>query len=182
MNSSVPYEQRISALPNDRIIAIDGTSGSGKTTVTRGLGKVLDLPVLETGSLYRAVTLLSLEANVDVHDEQAALAIARDMDFHYDGAPLVGDRDITQDVRSADVVDHVSYVSSHEKVRAVLTSIMQDWIEEHGGGIVEGRDITTVVAPHARIRILLMLQLRYVLLVARKIRMTVHLLVRKPMH
>lgn len=139
--------------PNERIIAIDGTSGSGKSTVARGLGSELGLHVLETGSLYRAVTLLCLENNVDVHNEDLVCSVVEDMHFRFEEEPFLDARNISADIRTHEVAANVSYVSVHPKVRAMLTQLMRHWIVQHGGGIVEGRDITTVVAPEARLRV-----------------------------
>ena len=113
-------------------IAIDGPSGSGKTTLSYELSKNLGLSVLETGSLYRCVTLLCLENDLNVNNQ-----------------------DVSKRIRDHDVVLNVSYVSVHGKVRAVLTKKMQDWVIEHKGGILEGRDITTVVVPNAKVRVYL---------------------------
>ncbi len=140
-------------LPNDRIIAIDGTSGSGKSTVARGLGTELGLHVLETGSLYRATTLLCLENNVDVHDEDAVCNVVREMHFRFDSEPYLDARNIAADIRTHEVAVNVSHVSVHPRVRALLTQLMRHWIVQHGGGVVEGRDISTVVAPDARIKV-----------------------------
>lgn len=140
-------------LPNERIIAIDGTSGSGKSTVARGLGAELGLHILETGSLYRAVTLVCLENGIDVHDEEEVLKAIDDLHFRYENGPYIDSRNISSDIRSHEVAINVSHVSIHPKVRAKLTQIMRHWIVQHGGGVVEGRDITTVVAPDAAIRV-----------------------------
>ncbi|MFN8015098.1 MAG: (d)CMP kinase [Acidimicrobiia bacterium] len=143
----------IEELPNDRIIAIDGTSGSGKSTITRALATKLGLHYLETGSLYRAVTLICLENNVDVNDEQAVLEVAEEMHFRFDGDSHLDSRNISEDIRSHDVAINVSLVSVHAKVRAKITQLIRHWIVQHGGGVIEGRDITTVVAPKAKLRI-----------------------------
>ncbi|HMS25508.1 MAG TPA: (d)CMP kinase [Acidimicrobiia bacterium] len=140
-------------LPNERIIAIDGTSGSGKSTVARGLGKDLGMHVLETGSLYRAVTLICLENDIDVHDEDAVCVAVEEMDFRYEGEPYLGLRHINADIRAREVAMNVSLVSVHPRVRAMLTQLMRHWIVQHGGGVIEGRDITTVVAPQAKVRV-----------------------------
>lgn len=137
-------------------IAIDGPSGSGKSTLSYALSDALGLKVLETGTLYRCVTLLCLEQGVDVHDEDAVLNVATSMDFHFDNRVVkLDDRDVSSRIREHDVVLNVSHVSVHGKVREILTNKMQNWIAEHQGGILEGRDITTVVAPHAKVRIYL---------------------------
>ncbi len=137
-------------------IAIDGPSGSGKSTLSYALSDALGLKVLETGTLYRSVTLLCLENGVDVHDEDSVLKIANDLDFHFDNRIVsLNERDVSTRIREHDVVLNVSHVSVHRKVREVLTEKMQSWVAEHGGGILEGRDITTIVAPNAKVRIYL---------------------------
>jgi len=143
----------IDDLPNERIIAIDGTSGSGKSTIARELGKELELKVLETGSLYRAATLLCLENGIDVDDEDQICEQVLNMDFRFEEKPFLGSRDITNEIRKREVASQVSQVSVHPKVRKLLTELMRKWIVEHDGGIVEGRDITSVVAPKARVRL-----------------------------
>lgn len=140
-------------LPNDRIIAIDGTSGSGKSTLARGLGETLGLKVLETGSLYRATTLKALNENVDVHDEDSVVDIAESLDFTYEDGPKMGGVDVSVDITRHDVVLNVSQVSVHPRVRAVITDWVRSWILDHDGGVVEGRDITTVVAPNAKVQV-----------------------------
>lgn len=142
-----------SELPNENIVAIDGTSGSGKSTIARALAKILGLSVLETGSLYRIATLMCLRAKIDVHDEDRVLAAVDGMDFAYEGFPSLDGVDVSVDIKNHDVVLNVSHVAVHPHVRAVLTQIMRHWIVEHGGGVVEGRDITTVVAPEAKLRV-----------------------------
>lgn len=146
-------EISVDELPNERIIAIDGTSGSGKSTIARGLGAYLGMHVLESGSMYRAVTLLCIENNVDVNDEYQICKLIEDMHFRFDGEPYLDSRHIGKDIRSHEVARNVSHVSVHEKVRSMLTQLMRHWIVQHGGGVIEGRDITTVVAPSARIRV-----------------------------
>ena len=137
-------------------IAIDGPSGSGKTTLSYELSKNLGLSVLETGSLYRCVTLLCLENDLNVNNQEEVLDIAKTLDFHFDNRIVtLNNQDVSKRIRDHDVVLNVSYVSVHGKVRAVLTKKMQDWVIEHKGGILEGRDITTVVVPNAKVRVYL---------------------------
>ena len=139
-------------LPNDRIIALDGTSGSGKSTIARALGSKLDLKILESGSLYRATTLLCLEQGIDVHDENRICEVIENMDFKFDTQAFVGERNISEEIRTHEVASNVSYVSVHPRVRELLTQKIRQWIVENEGGVVEGRDITSVVAPNARLR------------------------------
>ena len=132
---------------NESTIAIDGPSGSGKSTLSYALGKYLDLDVLESGTLYRCVTLKCIELNVDVHDETEVAEIAENLNYEFNNRMTILDgRDVSQRIREHDVVLLVSHVSVHEKVRSALT---------HKGGVIEGRDITTVVAPNAKVRIFL---------------------------
>lgn len=140
----------------ENTIAIDGPSGSGKSTLAYALSNALNLKVLETGSLYRCVTLLCLENNIDVHNADDVLAIAESLDFHFENRVVtLGDRDVSSRIREHDIVLNVSHVSVHGEVRDVLSEKMRQWVEEHEGGILEGRDITTVVLPDAKVRIFL---------------------------
>lgn len=150
---NLPSDISAQDLPNERIIAIDGTSGSGKSTIARGLSTALGLHVLETGSLYRAVTLICIEQQVDVHDEDAVCEVTKSMDFRYENGPFIGARNISSEIRTHEVTILVSHVSVHRKVRELLTQMMRQWIVQHEGGVIEGRDITTVVAPNAQMRL-----------------------------
>lgn len=141
---------------NESTIAIDGPSGSGKSTLSYALSEKLGLDVLETGTLYRCVTLLCLENDVDVNDESEVLDQAEQMKYEFNNrVVLLNSQDVSKRIREHDVVSNVSQVSVHGKVRALLTQLMQDWLNAHKGGILEGRDITTVVAPKAKVRIYL---------------------------
>lgn len=140
-------------LPNEDIIAIDGTSGSGKSTLARGLGKELGLAVLETGSIYRAIALLCIENNVDIDDEDRVSILASELNFTYEGYPEMDGKNISQDITRHDVALNVSHVAKHPKVREVVTLWTRSWIVDHKGGVVEGRDITSVVAPNAKVKV-----------------------------
>jgi cytidylate kinase len=142
-----------SQLPNNNIIAIDGTSGSGKSTVARGLGTLLELNVLETGAYYRAATLQCLRMGLDPDNAEQALSAVEGMKFSYEGTPRLDGIDISDDIKSHDVVMNVSFISAHAQVRKILTRMMREWIVDHGGGVIEGRDITSVVTPHAKVRV-----------------------------
>jgi cytidylate kinase len=139
-----------------KVVAIDGPSGSGKSTVARGVADALGLPVLDTGAMYRAVTLAALEAGVALGDEDAVAAIARSTRIANDaGATLLGGRDVSAAIRGPEVTAAVSIVSAHPAVREILVARQRDWITEHGGGVVEGRDIGTVVFPDATVKVFL---------------------------
>jgi cytidylate kinase len=138
-----------------RVIAIDGPSGSGKSTVARGVAARLGLEVLDTGAMYRAVTLAALERDVDVHDPVACEAAAIDAQIVVDGTVLLDGRDVSAEIRGPEVTAAVSTVSAHPGVRTVLVARQRDWVETHGGGVVEGRDIGTVVFPDAPVKVFL---------------------------
>jgi cytidylate kinase len=138
-----------------RVVAIDGPSGSGKSTVARGVAARLGLEVLDTGAMYRAVTLAALERGADLHDAVACEATAVDSDIVVDGTVLLDGRDVTAEIRGPEVTASVSIVSAHPGVRGVLVARQRAWVEEHGGGVVEGRDIGTVVFADAPVKVFL---------------------------
>ena len=132
------------------IVAIDGPSGAGKSTVARGVAADLGFDVLDTGAMYRAVTLAVLEAGIDPTDGDACSAAARRADVDQRGpVTLLDGRDVSAGIRSGAVTDTVSTVSAHPAVRAVLVERQRRWAAAHGQGVVEGRDIGTVVFPDA---------------------------------
>ncbi|HEV7525495.1 MAG TPA: (d)CMP kinase, partial [Acidimicrobiia bacterium] len=124
------------------VVAIDGPSGSGKSTVARGVADALGLPVLDTGAMYRAVTLAALEAKIPLDDAAAAAAIARRSDVTVErGVTMLDGRDVSREIRGPEVTGSVSVVSAHPEVREILVAYQRDWVARHGGGVVEGRDI-----------------------------------------
>lgn len=137
------------------IIAIDGPSGAGKSTVARAVGAALSLPVLETGAMYRAVTATALAAGLSPDDRDALAALAARLHIEVDGGVLVDGVDVTGDLRRPEVTAAVSVVAAVPGVRAALVARQQEWIAGHGGGVVEGRDIGTVVAPDAALKVFL---------------------------
>jgi cytidylate kinase len=146
-----------------RVIAIDGPAGSGKSTVARAVAERLGLARLDTGAMYRAVTLLALRAGAELTDEEASAALARGMELRLGeaGGPGGGDdvildrEDASAAIRSPAVDASVSVVAAHPAVRRVLVDRQREWVEEHGGGVVEGRDIGSVVFPDARLKVYL---------------------------
>jgi cytidylate kinase len=139
-----------------RIVAIDGPSGSGKSTAARKVAETLGLPVLDTGAMYRAVTLAMLEAGADLSDGARAAEVARQSTIEVErGRTLLDGRDVSDAIRTPDVTAAVSAVSAHPELRAVLVARQRDWVATHGGGVVEGRDIGTVVFPDASVKVYL---------------------------
>ena len=143
---------------NDRenVVAIDGPGGSGKSTIARGIARALGWPVLDTGAMYRAVTLVALEQQVPLDDEKACARIAAEHTIAVDdGITMVDGRDVSAEIRGPSVTAAVSTVSAHPSVRSVLVARQRAWLAEHGAGVVEGRDIGTVVFPAAPVKVFL---------------------------
>lgn len=137
-----------------KVIAIDGPAGSGKSTVARGVAAALGLPTLDTGAMYRATALAALDAGVDLTDADAVAAVARAADITVElGVTTLDGTDVSDEIRGPRVTGAVSQVSSHPPVRAVLVERQRAWVAEHGGGVVEGRDIGTVVLPDAPLKV-----------------------------
>jgi len=141
-------------------IAIDGPSGSGKSTAARGVARALGWAYLDTGAMYRAVAVGCLAAGVDHDDAAAITAYCRAMDLDISTDPddqyvrLAGVGDITQAIREPAVSAWVSAVSTNPDCRADLVA-RQQAIIARTPTVAEGRDITTVVAPGADVRVLL---------------------------
>ncbi|MFM7617752.1 MAG: (d)CMP kinase [Actinomycetes bacterium] len=138
-----------------RVVAIDGPAGSGKSTVARAVAAALGLEVLDTGAMYRAVTLAVLEAGADPDDAEACGAAARAARIDLGHRVRLDDRDVTEAIRGPAVTAAVSTVSAHPAVRGVLVGHQRTWAEAHGGAVVEGRDIGTVVFPNATLKVFL---------------------------
>jgi cytidylate kinase len=141
--------------PTERIVAIDGPSGSGKSTVARGVASRLGLEVLDTGAMYRALTLCVLDRKVDPSDGPECARVAGEMMLEVGLKTLLHGRDVSNAIRGPEVTAAVSTVSAHPGVRKVLVSRQRAWVAAHGGGVVEGRDIGSVVFPHARVKVFL---------------------------
>jgi len=137
-----------------RVIAIDGPVGSGKSTVARAVGERLGLPVLETGAMYRAVAVAALRRGIPPDDPKVA-AVAREVAVEVGDEVRVDGEDVSAEMRTPAVNRAVSAVAAHPDVRAALVSQQRAWAEAHGGGVVEGRDIGTVVFPDATVKVFL---------------------------
>jgi CMP/dCMP kinase len=112
--------------------------------------------VLDTGAMYRAVTLAALEAGVSLGDEDACAKVAEATTTELqDGLTLLDGRDVSAEIRGPEVTAAVSFVSAHPAVRRILVARQRAWLAEHGAGVVEGRDIGTVVFPDAPVKVFL---------------------------
>ncbi len=147
------------------LVAIDGPAGSGKSTVSKRVAQRLSIAFLDTGAMYRALTLACLTEGVPLDDVEAVLRVAEGMDFRFEGSPskprfLLGSEDVTAQIRSELVSQNVSTIASLLPVRAWMASEQRRQMlaaKESGQGMVaEGRDITTVVCPDADVRVLLL--------------------------
>jgi cytidylate kinase len=143
------------------VIAIDGPSGSGKSSTARGVADRLGLAFLDTGAMYRAVTWLALQEGVDLDDQAAVAELLAHASMNIDMDPrspaiAINGVDVTEAIRAPEVSAAVSAIATNLDVRTDLVGRQKKLIAEAGGGIVaEGRDITTVVAPDADVRVLL---------------------------
>lgn len=138
------------------VIAIDGPAGSGKTTVARALADRLGLEYLDTGAMYRAVAYAVLRRGVDPVDSEKVVRVATSMELELDsGHCLVDGVDATVEIRGSEVTRVVSIVAAIPGVRSEMVHRQRVWMTERGGGIIEGRDIGSVVFPDADAKVYL---------------------------
>lgn len=139
-----------------RVIAIDGPAGSGKSTVGRGLAQRLGLTYLDTGAMYRAVAFAAIRSGVDPTDREPIGDVARSIELSLDDGRVVVDGvDATVEIRGPEVSRAVSLVAANPEVREELRTRQRLWAVEHGGGVIEGRDIGSVVFPDAVLKVYL---------------------------
>jgi cytidylate kinase len=143
----------------DFVIAIDGPSGTGKSTVARKVAASLGAGYLDTGAMYRIVTLAVLDAGIDPYDNDAVAALLETLTFSSPTDPhlqqhTLGGTDVGSAIRSAEVTTAVSPVSANPAVRAWLKDRQRE-LATSGRMVVEGRDIGTVIAPDATLKIYL---------------------------
>lgn len=138
------------------VVAIDGPAGAGKSTIARELARKLNLPYLDTGAMYRGITCAVMRKGIDVHDVNAVakLALITVLDITDDTIKVDG-VDATRDIRTEAVTRLVSAVAANSGVRSELRDRQRQWVAERGGGVIEGRDIATVVFPDAQLKVFL---------------------------
>lgn len=148
---------------NTNIITIDGPAGSGKSTIAKMLARELGMVYIDTGAMYRALTLLALENGIDLNDEDSILEKARKVNFKFDNKVsdlnkytkvFLNDRDITLEIRSKEVGNAVSIVSKLSKIRRYLVNFQRNLAYKHAS-VLEGRDTGSVVCPDAVCKIFL---------------------------
>lgn len=141
--------------PRKPVIAIDGPAGSGKSTVAREVAARLGLSYLDTGAMYRAVAFEAIREGVDPEDAPGVAELTRRMELRVEDRVTVNGIDATVEIRGPEVTRAVSVVAANPEVRRELVSRQREWAREKGGGVVEGRDIGTVVFPDADVKIFL---------------------------
>ncbi len=137
-------------------IAIDGPAGSGKSTIARRISRELNLKCLDTGAMYRGITLAALRDRVNLDEEDNLVRIARNANFKFDYRKrckepfrvILNGKDITREIRSKRVTAHVSQVSAYPAVRREMVKKQRE-MAAGGNVVMEGRDIGSVVLPHA---------------------------------
>ncbi len=141
---------------NPTVVAIDGPAGSGKSTVSKLLASSLGFVHLNSGALYRGITLLALRGNIDLSAEGplADAAGSVSMDFGADGSFLLDGEDVSEAIRSSEVDSAVSTVAALPRVRTAVTA-HQRRIAAGKSVVIEGRDVTTVVFPQAQVKVYL---------------------------
>jgi cytidylate kinase len=138
------------------VIAIDGPAGSGKSTVAKALANRLGLDYLDTGAMYRGVTFAVLRRMIDPDDADTVGHVAETLELEVtDGSVTVDGVDATLEIRGPEVTSAVSVVAANPRVRSELRDRQRAWAEDHGGGVIEGRDIGSVVFPHADLKVYL---------------------------
>jgi cytidylate kinase len=147
------------------VVAIDGTSGTGKSTVSRAVARALGVACFDTGAMYRAVGLAARRHELDLAEEAPIVALLQELDIQVSDS-AVGDtdddahvtlngEDVSTAIRTAEAGQAASLVGIHPVVRAELVRRQQEWVRNKGGAVVEGRDIGSVVLPDADLKVFL---------------------------
>lgn len=147
-------------MTNKISIAIDGPAAAGKSTVAKIVAEKLSYIYIDTGAMYRALTLKSIRGNADLEDEMTIIEILRDTQINLlpgevGQIVLLDNQDVTTDIRTAEVTNSVSIVAKHRLVRMEMVARQQKFASD-GGVVMDGRDIGTHVLPHAEVKIFLL--------------------------
>ncbi|MER2122460.1 MAG: (d)CMP kinase [Exiguobacterium indicum] len=140
-------------------IALDGPAGAGKSTIAKQLAARLDYVYIDTGAMYRAVTLAALEQSLDLNDGEVLGELMKSLDIRLTPGEngqrvFIGDREVTDAIRSIEITNNVSFVARQKEVRAALVTAQRK-LAERGGIVMDGRDIGTVVLPDAELKVFL---------------------------
>jgi cytidylate kinase len=136
------------------VIAIDGPAGAGKSTVAREVAKKLNFTYLDTGAMYRALTLKALRNNLDLEDRNKLIDMAKNTRIDIISTEdcsirvFLDEQDVTKEIRSPQITQNVSYLAKIPELRAIMVELQRKF-GENNNIVVEGRDITTVVFPNA---------------------------------
>ena len=141
--------------PRPLLVAIDGPAGAGKSTVSTAVAARLGVDRLDTGAMYRAVAALALQRGTPLEDTDAVAALAAASTIEVGERVTIDGIDVTGRIRSPDVGQAVSVVAANPEVRRHLVERQRAWAHAHGGGVVEGRDIGSVVFPGAEVKVYL---------------------------
>lgn len=138
------------------VVAIDGPAGAGKSSIAKALARALQLQYLDTGAMFRAVTSVALSTGIDVNDERAVGLIAEELDLVMSDRSIIANGvDVTADIRSSHVTNAVSTIAANSLVRSIMRDRQRTWSKANNGGVIEGRDIGTVVFPDAILKVYL---------------------------
>ncbi len=139
---------------NPIVIAIDGPAAAGKSTVAKLVAKKLGYTYVDTGAMYRAVTLFVLQNGLDPKDEESSCALLSEIEVQVDAEDHVflNGNDVTTEIRSRLVAENVSYIASYKKIRLFLVELQRKMAEQ-ASVVMDGRDIGSYVVPHAQIKI-----------------------------
>ena len=138
------------------VVAIDGPAGAGKSTIAKALATKLGLRYLDTGAMYRAVTFAAMNAQIDLADQDSVADLTRKSEMVLtNDAVFINGVDATTAIRGVQVTSAVSAVAMNSQVRTELRERQRQWVADHNGGVVEGRDIGSVVFPDATLKVYL---------------------------
>lgn len=145
-------------------IAIDGPAASGKSTTARMVAQKLNYLYIDTGAMYRAITLAALESKVEINDEPALVLLAGnasiELQVTHDGVKtILNGVDVSEEIRLPKVTKVISVISAHKKLRKKMVE-KQRFLARHGGVVMEGRDIGTHVLPDAEIKVFMIAGLK----------------------